>query len=315
MPTLTCPSCSATLRAPAQAAGKKVRCPKCSTAVPVAEADFEVVDDEPTPAKPIVARAVPKPVAEPARPQKKSRDDEDDDDRPSRKSRRYDDDEDDDYEDRTRRRAKKQAKKPDKNFGLRLALILGFGVLAIMVAVGYLVVSSLESRQLQPPIQKKLEVAAPQQAAAPQQLQAPPQLPAGWITFTDPAGAFSVAMPETPVMLDDVNQTQWQLLKPGVGNFSAGTIKKNFGDLSKIGNREFNSLADVIVSMYSHFLGGELSRQMIAINGRNAIRVNFVRGDAQSVLVIVVSGQKVHAFWATLTRNTDVFARSIQILN
>ncbi len=48
MPTVVCPSCSASLRAPDSAAGKRVKCPKCTSTIevpadelpPVLEEDF-----------------------------------------------------------------------------------------------------------------------------------------------------------------------------------------------------------------------------------------------------------------------------------
>jgi phage FluMu protein Com len=39
MPTIACPNCASELRAPENAVGKKVRCPKCKTVVPVPAVD------------------------------------------------------------------------------------------------------------------------------------------------------------------------------------------------------------------------------------------------------------------------------------
>jgi TM2 domain-containing membrane protein YozV len=43
---VTCPGCSTTLKAPDAAAGKKVKCPKCTSAVPVPAADSPPVIEE-----------------------------------------------------------------------------------------------------------------------------------------------------------------------------------------------------------------------------------------------------------------------------
>jgi hypothetical protein len=105
--SVQCPGCSAKLNAPDAAAGKRVKCPKCQTAVPIPAADpieaAEVVDDP----SPPPARRKPEPGDEPdGRPEKKSSQWEDDDDRPKRKSRRDDDDGEDD-------RPKKRSRRDD----------------------------------------------------------------------------------------------------------------------------------------------------------------------------------------------------------
>jgi len=43
---VTCPGCSATLKAPDTAAGKKVKCPKCTSAIPVPAAEEPPVMEE-----------------------------------------------------------------------------------------------------------------------------------------------------------------------------------------------------------------------------------------------------------------------------
>ncbi len=57
--SVTCPDCDKTLRVKDELAGKKVRCPGCSTVIPIpakeleADDDVEFLDDleEPTPSK------------------------------------------------------------------------------------------------------------------------------------------------------------------------------------------------------------------------------------------------------------------------
>ncbi len=101
---VVCAECKSRLNAPDAAAGKTLRCPKCKMAlvVPAAAAapEFEVVDEEPAPAK--------KPAAAP--PAKKTivvEDDDDPDERPKAKKRPRDDDEDD------RPRARKRPRDDD----------------------------------------------------------------------------------------------------------------------------------------------------------------------------------------------------------
>lgn len=127
--SVQCPSCSAKLNAPDAAAGKRVKCPKCQTVVPIPAADpieaAEVVDE---PAPPPVKRK-PEPADEPddrpkkkaskweddeadEKPKKKSRrDDEEEDERPKKKSRREDDADDDD---RPRRRSRRDDDDEDR---------------------------------------------------------------------------------------------------------------------------------------------------------------------------------------------------------
>src|SRR5581483_5741728 len=51
---ITCPSCSTTLKAPDTAAGKKVKCPKCTSAISVPAAEAPALD-EPDPVEEIEA--------------------------------------------------------------------------------------------------------------------------------------------------------------------------------------------------------------------------------------------------------------------
>jgi len=102
---IACPSCGARLTAPDAAAGKRVKCAKCQTVVPIPESDsgFEVVEAPPVarPARPAVPVRKPTAVVE-----------EDDDKplRPKTRSKRPVDDEDDEGNDRPRRRRKAKAR-------------------------------------------------------------------------------------------------------------------------------------------------------------------------------------------------------------
>src|SRR5437879_8597693 len=99
-----CPGCNVRLNAPATAAGKNVKCPKCQTlmtipAPPAAANDFDLVD-EPAPKKPAATPrkpgAVDTPVKHPARVKTDIMVDDDEDDRPRKRRRDDDDDADDD---------------------------------------------------------------------------------------------------------------------------------------------------------------------------------------------------------------------------
>ena len=79
---VVCSNCSARLNAPDGAAGKKVKCPKCQTAIVVPEAvssPFEVVEEELPPTK--LPAAKPKKVQAVV-------EEEDEEDRPRKKKRR-----------------------------------------------------------------------------------------------------------------------------------------------------------------------------------------------------------------------------------
>ncbi|MCS6863655.1 MAG: hypothetical protein RMJ56_01500 [Gemmataceae bacterium] len=135
---IVCSGCQAKLNAPDTAAGKKVKCPKCGTVVPVAAfVGFEVVEEEPPP--PAVAPATATPaVRAAAKPVVVSLDD-DDDEPPSRpkaraRQRAADDDFDDDV------KPKRKKKTADQAGGVSLARhIIGAVVLVILLGVaGYI---------------------------------------------------------------------------------------------------------------------------------------------------------------------------------
>jgi TM2 domain-containing membrane protein YozV len=69
MPIVVCPSCSASLTAPDSAAGKRVKCPKCTSTIEVPAADLPPVleDDFTDEAPPVSARGdVRRQAGEPA---------------------------------------------------------------------------------------------------------------------------------------------------------------------------------------------------------------------------------------------------------
>jgi len=121
--TMLCPSCSHMLSAPLTAAGKKVKCPKCSGLMlvpeppePEPEDDFEVVEE------PLVAKRAVRRDDAPV-PRSSRREDDD----PPRRRR------DDDYYDQPRR---KPARKKSSGSGNNTLLAsLGGGLLTIVVIV------------------------------------------------------------------------------------------------------------------------------------------------------------------------------------
>ncbi len=117
--TLTCPSCSTTLRLAQEVpAGRKVKCPKCGVTFTPGE---EVIDSA------VVAE-------EPVRPARRV--DDDYDDRPRR--RRRDDDYDDDYDDRPRR--KRQREKPRSVAALIFIILAIIAVPVVVLGAVWLVI-------------------------------------------------------------------------------------------------------------------------------------------------------------------------------
>ncbi len=122
------------MKAPDTAGGKRVKCPKCSTPilVPVAEDDFEIVDDEPRkPVKSAVAKKAPVEIVDES---------EEEDERPEKKSRRRDDE--DNEDERPRKKKKAAVKKkglPVWMFaagGVGLLAIIGIGIAAVVLLTG-----------------------------------------------------------------------------------------------------------------------------------------------------------------------------------
>ena len=107
---VVCPGCSAKLNAPDAAAGKKLKCPKCAgvIAVPSADADFEVVEDEPAPPpkKPAPAPAPAKPIAKPSVRAVVEEDDEDDEKPKKKPAKAVVEVDDDEEEEKPKKKAK-----------------------------------------------------------------------------------------------------------------------------------------------------------------------------------------------------------------
>jgi hypothetical protein len=118
---VTCPSCSATLRAPDTAVGKQIKCPKCQTVITVPGASA-LPESQMKPAAP------PPPMAS-AAPAKAVVPDYDEDDRPRRRTR------DDDEDDRPRRRWRRTPGDADSQSGGNNGLAMGLGIGAIALGL------------------------------------------------------------------------------------------------------------------------------------------------------------------------------------
>jgi hypothetical protein len=202
MPVAVACPCGAKLRVPDAAAGKRVKCPKCGNpvAVPAAEAEYEEVDDEPTP--PPVAKKKPRPVDDdeptpakrPTAAKRKAEPvevneavDDDDDDTPKKKRRRDDDDEDDDTPKKKGKKGKgKKGKKEEAKSNLPLILGIGGGVFVLLAVIGIVVGVMMSGGGGS----AKGTNQTPTQPAPPPK----PALPSGWSTFK--GDGFSVAVPD-----------------------------------------------------------------------------------------------------------------------
>jgi predicted Zn finger-like uncharacterized protein len=124
---ISCPGCEATLNVPAAVAGKKVRCPTCSTTF-IAPSSEEVPQSEaPLTEDPIPRRRSPAPPPS-------SREDDADEER--RVPRRRDDDDDDgrdDDDDRPRRRRRRRSR-PSSDGGGGGVAALALGIVSIVCA-------------------------------------------------------------------------------------------------------------------------------------------------------------------------------------
>jgi hypothetical protein len=115
---VTCSNCNATLRAPDTAAGKKIKCPKCSTILDVPIEDVPAVS--------AVSAEAPAPVASAAPSRRRE---VDDDDRPSR---RRDEDDDDEYRPRRRRGPRRDLQEQQPGTGWQLGLGITSAVLGAL---------------------------------------------------------------------------------------------------------------------------------------------------------------------------------------
>jgi hypothetical protein len=138
---VTCGGCDSKIKIPNTAAGKRVKCPKCATAIRVPTAE-----SAPEEAVAAVPAAKPRPQPPPLKPSRgKSRDDDEEDDedeRPKKRRRREKDDEDDDDAGVPRRKKRKRR----SISGLAVAsMVLGIGSLILLITgpcVGSIFVSN-----------------------------------------------------------------------------------------------------------------------------------------------------------------------------
>jgi predicted Zn finger-like uncharacterized protein len=128
---VTCPNCGASLKAPDNAVGRKVKCPKCGGVISVSAAQEEPIDLGKLGVQVEAAAAVPPPPP----PRQRRQDDYAEDDRPRSRRRREDDyDRDDDYDDdRPSRREGSATQGGGLPMGLGIAS-LSVGVLGLLIA-------------------------------------------------------------------------------------------------------------------------------------------------------------------------------------
>ena len=159
---VTCPGCSAKMKAPDGAAGKKIKCPKCQEAitVPAAEEldDFEVVEDAPA-KKPAPAAAKPKVKAvaedddedEDEKPKKKKKpakaveedDDEEEDEKPKKKKAKAaaDDDEEEEEKPKKKKKKKKRSSEDDDDedgVSMTRNIIMGVVLIILIGVAGFI---------------------------------------------------------------------------------------------------------------------------------------------------------------------------------
>ncbi len=198
MPIVVVCPCGAKLKAPDAAAGKRVKCPKCASAllVPAPEADYVEVEDDPLPAptpakkkpmlvddddaprpakKPTAARSKPAPV------EVNEAVDDDEDDAPKAKRRR---DEDEDDDDTPKKRKGKKGKKEQAKSKLPLILGIGGGVFVLLTVVGIIVGVMMSGNGGGPTKGTNTQPTTPPK----------PALPPGWSEFK--GDGFSVAVPD-----------------------------------------------------------------------------------------------------------------------
>jgi WD40 repeat protein len=110
---VTCPGCSAKMKAPDAAAGKKVKCPKCQGVITVpGSAQFEVVDEQSAPAKrpgfgggpKPTMKAAPEVVEEEEKPNPKVKDEDEEDEKPRKNSKAAVEEDEEDEKPRKKRR-------------------------------------------------------------------------------------------------------------------------------------------------------------------------------------------------------------------
>jgi hypothetical protein len=168
---VVCSNCSARLNAPDGAAGKKVKCPKCQSPIVVPDIQpmqFEVVEDEPAPAR--------RPAGKPTR--VKAAVEDDDDDRPRRKRRSEEEEDDEDDDDLPRK--KKRRKGGDEEGGVSMTRNIVMGVvLIILVAVAAYIFYERSQKQKEADQQKSSSNANVVDANAPDHPSRNMPLPTG----------------------------------------------------------------------------------------------------------------------------------------
>lgn len=327
MPVAVACPCGAKLRVPDAAAGKRVKCPKCGNpvAVPAAEAEYEEVDDEPTP--PPVAKKKPKPVDDdeptpakrPSAAKRKAEPvevneavDDDEDDTPKKKRRRDDDEDDDDAPKKKGKKGKgKKGKKEEAKSNLPLILGIGGGVFVLLAVIG-IVAAVVMNGGDGGGGQAKGTNQTPTQPAPPPK----PALPSGWSTFK--GDGFSVAVP-------DAIQFKEQQQGVGLGQPPAGTKSYtngvrpqpvpngppifiyvvSVGDMPPPAAAEFAKSPEAGWEAMKKSAGGSGAKleneKVIRVSGSDGRQYTLNAGIIAGVLRVVVKGNKVYS-WVVMSQ-------------
>lgn len=195
MAVVVCPSCATKLNVPEAAAGKRVKCPKCQTAIPV-PAEFEEIepdDDRPRKTKRRTEDD------EPRQSSRRRSEEDNEEDRPVRgKSRRAAEEEGDEEDDRKpkKKKAAKKSNLPIILVGVAVGLFVMCGGL---LAVGYWLSTPAPSPQLGTRGPQN-----PGNSGGPIDLTPGVTLEPGWVVFEDPRNEIRLHFPEKqPTKKDD----------------------------------------------------------------------------------------------------------------
>lgn len=291
---VSCPNCSARINAPDSAAGKRAKCPKCGGVIPIPAAepevevvddDFEVVDDEPAPKKKPRPRDEDEDDEPPRRKASRRSADANDGERPRKKKAPRRDDDDDD---RPRRSKGKKAAKSSS-----LPLIIGGGVLLLVIGIGIFVWQLTKASG---------DGNAPGKTAGGNATPVKPALPAGWVTFDEPGGRFSAAMPAQPESVDvsalmdptAAEMKMWQC-QPASGKVFKVLLQvdKQPPPAGEPPTSVLNRICDNFTRNLGGAFGRETNRGPGTLGGFKAAEMIFANGSVKTIIRLTVANQKL----------------------
>jgi hypothetical protein len=304
MPVVTCPNCSAKLNAPAAAAGKRVKCPKCQTPVAVpGEVAFEVVEDDaplPKPAKPSRDESdAPKKKPRIAPPV-----DDSDEEAPRKKRRAVLEDEDDEDD-----RPRKKKKSP------LLPILIGVGVLGLLVVAGgiyYLVTPSA-------PVPLGTTGPAGPTTAANVNNMPGITLPQGWVEFNDPRNEIRLFWPKgqptkgANQKIEDAGGKDTETWMQESNGKVYTLIRSTLPDGEVKPGAEAATLETTVKGMISAMPGASEVRKSTEVEGGNPYRVStidipsakkriFVRMTLvknRLIILMITASNNNNVYWAT----------------